>query len=220
MKEWLWNNAAGIVFGLLGSAGIIGAFCSDLYAVICAGPWPFWIWSAGVAVLFAAIAWYVRSVVVKRALGMPLKDAAEALDEDRRREREAKEAAERAKAEREKKARKAEEEYIELVKSLDFESKEDLLEFYENPYVDIPVGQSWEFESECGFATWVTFETVSREIERWALKPWARKFLDRHPELLSCVRDAQAASGKVKTETADMGATDVESDLSEAFEDV
>lgn len=89
--QWLKDNAVSLVFGILGSVTIIGAFASNLYGVICAGPFPFWIWSIGVAVILFCAGWCSNGFHIKRKLGMTIDEAAERLDQKAAEERAAKE---------------------------------------------------------------------------------------------------------------------------------
>ncbi len=78
-KEWLKSNAATIVLGILGCAGIVGSFFAGLATVIATDPVVFWIWSAAIAILFGAAGWIARSIFAKKELGMSVSEAMERL---------------------------------------------------------------------------------------------------------------------------------------------
>lgn len=113
--------------------------------------------------------------------------------------------AERLREENEKAAAEArreqrlEDSNVAFIQQLEYKSKEYLWAFYTKGTIDLPRDVRG-FEEDFGFACWVTYETVSKDKDRWRLVDWAKDFFDRHPELLEQVAEDQANKQSRATE--------------------
>lgn len=102
----------------------------------------------------------------------------------------------------EQRAEKLEQSRVELVKHLSFEAKEALGVIHDNGFIDMPNGKPFD---NLGFGEWIDYETRDCGTTRWFLKDWAREFLDTHPELLDCAKQAQERREAVYDSIADHG---------------
>lgn len=104
----------------------------------------------------------------------------------------------------EKKALELEQSKIDFIMTLEFESKKILLEILEKGQIKRPsLSRGWE--GDAGFASWVKYEPIANGMDRWSLNPWAKEFLDEHPELLECVRVERETREKVEKSIKENG---------------
>lgn len=140
------------------------------------------------SISFLLIGCFIGWQVCKRRIDVEVKKA-EAVERMRL---EAKDA--EKKREKETRRRELEERRIAFVEQLDYQTKEYLWRFYSEDYIDIP-NSLRDFDDEYDLSGWVTYETVSRDKDRWRVSDWAREFLDSHPELLDNVASEHLEKG-------------------------
>lgn len=112
---------------------------------------------------------------------------------------------EQAEAERIRKQQKLEQSRIDLVKHLPFDAKDNMWTLYQKGSIVLSGASNERFFANLGFAAWVDYETIDYGEERWFLKDWAREFLDAHPELLDCAKQAQERREAVDDSIAEHG---------------